>query len=38
MSFNDYGLSENKHFHARAIRPTEFACLDFKIFHEVSTN
>ncbi|CAD8105406.1 unnamed protein product [Paramecium sonneborni] len=38
MSFNDYGLSENKKCHVRVIRPTEFACLDFKIFNEINTN
>ncbi|CAD8076397.1 unnamed protein product [Paramecium primaurelia] len=38
MSFNDYGLSENKKCHVRVIRPTEFACLDFKIFNEINSN
>ncbi|CAK91280.1 unnamed protein product (macronuclear) [Paramecium tetraurelia] len=38
MSFNDYGLSENRKCHVRVIRPTEFACLDFKIFNEINSN
>lgn len=38
MSFNDYGLSENKKCYVKVIRPTEFACLDFKIFNEINSN